>query len=177
VVAAYIEHSNVSHSFINPIEVPSLPIDPAKNIHFNFALHESYSDLNGLEEEFAVALDKTQRVWFRNSSRGLFEIPLLTSTGTKNFNPDFIVWVDKAIIAIDTKGDHLIKEDAGRKLFYINKTGNGLDLIIRLVTRGTWDDRVEKNNANGFTVWGIRNGKPHPIHAESVNEAAQICLR
>jgi type III restriction enzyme len=177
VVAAYIEHSSISQSFVNPIEVPALPIDPSKITKFNFALHESYSDLNVLEKEFAQALDKTQRVWFRNSSKGLFEIPLLTGGGTKNFNPDFIVWVDKAIIAIDTKGDHLIVEDAGRKLFYINKTGTGSDLIIHLVTRGTWNDRIEKTDAIGFTVWGLKQGKPHPIHADSVNEAVQLCLR
>ena len=177
VVTAYVEHSSVSHSFVNPIEVPALSIDPTKITKFNFSLHESYSDLNSLEKEFAVALDKTQRVWFRNTSKGLFEIPLLTSTGTKNFNPDFIVWVDKAIIAIDTKGDHLIKEDSGRKLFHIKKTGTGFDLFIRLVTRGTWDDRVEKTNGTGFTVWALRNGKPHPIHADSVNNAVQVCFR
>lgn len=177
VVAAYIEHSSVIQNFVNPIEVPGLPVDPAKVTNFNFALHESYSDLNGLEKEFAKAIDKTQRVWFRNSSRGLFEIPLLTSGGTKNFNPDFVVWMDKAIVAIDTKGDHLIVGDAGRKLFYINKTGNGADLIIRLVTRGTWNDQIEKIDAVGFTVWGLRQGKPHPLHADSVNDAVEMCLR
>ena len=32
--------------------------------------------------------------------------------------------------------------------------GNGADLIIRLVTRGSWNDRIEKTNVAGFTVWG-----------------------
>lgn len=177
VVAAYIEHSRVIHNFTKPIDVPAIAVDRSTATNFTYALHECYSGLNPFEKEFAQAIDKTQYVWFRNPSKGLFEIPLLTSGGTKNFNPDFIVWVDKTVIAIDPKADHLIKEDAGRKLFYIDKIGNGPDLFIRLVTQGTWNDRIEKSDNLGFTVWMLRNGKPHPIHANSVNEAVQLCLR
>lgn len=177
VVAAYIQNSRVIHNFANPITVPALAIDRSTATNFTSALHESYSDLNNFEKEFAQAIDKTQRVWFRNPSRGLFEIPLLASGGTKNFNPDFIVWVDKTIFVIDTKGDHLIKEDAGRKLFFIEKLGIGPDLFVRLVTRGTWNDAIEKIDNLGYTVWSLRNGKPHPTSAENVNEAVQQCLR
>ena len=177
VVAAFIEHSSVIHNFANPIEIPAVPVDPNHIVKFTFALHEGYSGLNSLEAEFAIALDKTQRVWFRNPSRGLFEIPLLTAGGNKNFNPDFVVWVDKEIVAIDTKGDHLIVQDAGRKLFHIKKIGTGPDLVIRLVTRGTWNDRIEKTDNVGFTVWLLRNGKAHPLHADDVSTAVQLCLR
>ena len=152
-------------------------MDKATATNFTSALHECYSDLNSFEKEFAQAIDKTKRVWFWNPSRGLFEIPLLNIGGTKHFNADFIVWVDKGIIAIDPKGDHLIKDDAARKLFYVDKIGNGPDLFIRLVTGGTWNDQMNKTNDLGFTVWALRNGKPHPTHADSVNEAVQICLR
>jgi len=152
---AYIEHSTIVHNFALPKVVPTLPVDHSTMEKFDNALHEGYSGLNGFEKEFARALDKTQRIWFRNSSRGLFEIPRLTSTGIKNFNPDFIVWVDKDIIAIDTKGDHLIVEDASKKLFFIKKVGSGPDLSIRLVTRGKWNDKIEKINSTGFTVGPI----------------------
>jgi type III restriction enzyme len=179
VVAAYIQHSRVFvfHNPVSPKEVPALPVDHSAIERFSNALHEGYSGLNTLETEFAQALDKTQRVWFRNPSRGLFEIPLLTQGGTKHFNPDFIVWTDKTIFAIDTKGDHLIREDAGRKLFYLDKKGTGLDVEIRLVTKGTWKDDFQKENADGFTVWLLRNGKPHPLRAKDVNEAVQFCLK
>jgi type III restriction enzyme len=177
VVAAYIEHSNVIHNNANPIEVPPVQVDPSDATPFNFALHESYSGLNSFEKEFAQALDKTQRVWFRNSSRGLFEIPLLSTGSTKNFNPDFIVWVDKTIVAIDPKGDHLIVEAAGRKLFFIDKIGSGFDLVIRLVTKGTWSEDFERNDYSGYTAWVLRNGKPHPLHADNINEAVSYCLR
>ncbi|MFZ1746161.1 MAG: DEAD/DEAH box helicase family protein [Nitrospirales bacterium] len=177
VVDAYIEHSIIVSSFANPLEVPAIPVDPSNMTIFTSSLHEGYSGLNDFEFEFAQALDKTKRVWFRNPSRGLFEIPLLTSGGTKNFNPDFIVWVDKRIIAIDPKGDHLIKEDAGRKLFFVEQVGTGSEVVIRLVTQGTWTDKIDKTNKLGFTVWTLRNGKPHPAHANNVSEAIQLCLQ
>lgn len=177
VVSAYIDNSTVIQNFANPIEVPALPIDPSNIVKFSNALHEGYSDLNSLEKEFATALDKSQRIWFRNPPRGLFEIPLLARGGSKNFNPDFIVWADKEIIAIDTKGDHLIVEDAGRKLFHVAKIGKGPDVTIKLVTRGKWDEKIQKNDNTGYTVWILKNGKPHPNHAANVSEAVQVCLR
>ena len=109
--------------------------------------------------------------------RGLFEIPLLTHGGTKNFNPDFVVFVDKGIVAIDTKGDHLIVEDASRKLFNIEKSGSGPDLSIRLLTRGEWNEQREKKGPDGFTVWAMRLGRPHPLPAASMAEAITLCLR
>lgn len=180
VVTAFIQNSNVVHSFADPVLVPGVAVDPANLLPFTFSVHENYSGLNALEKEFAQALDKTQRVWFRNASRGLFEIPLLTHGGTRNFNPDFIVWLDKekSIVAIDTKGDHLIVEDSSRKLFFINKIGNGPDLFIRLVTRGKWNSNpIERIEPDGFTVWALRNGKPHPTYAANMSEAVAVCLR
>jgi len=177
VVAAYIDNSCIVHSFVDSSPVPSVTIDPLNLMRFDNAIHEGYSGLNTLEKEFALALDKTQRIWFRNPSRGLFEIPLLTHGRTKNFNPDFVVWVDKGIVAIDTKGDHLILEDSSRKLFSIEKVGPGLDLTIKLVTRGEWNAHVEKIDDIGFTVWILQNGRQHPIHTKNVNEAVALCLR
>lgn len=177
VVTSYIENSSVIQNFANPFPVPTIVVDPTEIIKFSNALHDGYSDLNSLEKEFAAALDKSNKAWFRNPARGLFEIPLLSKGGTKNFNPDFIVWADKAILAIDTKGDHLIVEDAGRKLFHISKIGKGLDVIIKLVTQGTWDDKIQKNNKSGFTVWALKNGKPYPNHATNVSDAVKLCLR
>lgn len=177
VVTAYIDNSNVVNSFTDPMVVPGVNVDPLHLDKFNFSIHDGYSGMNGLEKEFAIALDKTQRVWFRNPSRGLFEIPLLTHGGTKNFNPDFVVWVDKGIVAIDTKGDHLIFQDAGRKLFSIDKIGSGPDLTIKLVTEGKWNEQREKIGSEGFTVWIMRHGKPHPLPASSMADAVTLCLK
>ena len=177
VVSAYIDHSVIIQNFANPVEVPGVSVDPSNVANFKNALHGGYSDLNTLEMEFADALDKSKKLWFRNASRGLFEVPLLARGESKNFNPDFIVWADKEVIAIDTKGDHLIVEDSGRKLFHVHKIGKGTSLVIKLVTRGKWDEKVQKVNNDGFTVWVLKNGKPHPHYTANVNDAVQICMR
>ena len=46
--------------------------------------------------------------------------------------------MDGYVIAIDSKGDHLINEDAGRKVFSSDKMEEGAELVIRLVTEGRW---------------------------------------
>jgi hypothetical protein len=56
----------------------------------------------------------------------------------RQFKPDFLVWRDKYVVAIDTKGDHLIVEDSARKLFEIPAVEEGTELVVRLVTEGEW---------------------------------------
>ena len=183
VVEAYIEHSAiVQNALDNPFEVGSVPVDEKKLVKFSNALHEGYSDLNGFERPFAEALDKTRRVWCRNPSQGGFGIPLLDRGNTRTFNPDFLVWADKTIAAIDTKGDHLITEDAGRKLFYIEKIEEGPELVIRLVTLGEWEVAAngvygKRSGSTGHTVWMLKQGKPFPTHCKNAVEAVQLCLR
>lgn len=183
VVDAYIEHSViVQNALDHPYVVNSIPVDEANLVSFNNAVHAGYSGLNRDELEFARALDKTKRVWCRNPAQGGFGIPLLDRGNTRTFNPDFLAWTDKTVLAIDTKGDHLITEDAGRKLFYIEKVEDGPELVIRLLTRGQW--QVAQNGvygklsgSSGFTVWTLKQGKPHPTHCGTVADAAQLCLR
>lgn len=177
IVSSYIEHSTVIQNFANPIEVPAVSINPLTKVKFTNALHDGYSDLNTFEKDFAVALDKSKKLWLRNPSRGLFEVPILARGDSKNFNPDFIVWIDKAIIAIDTKGDHLIVEDSGRKLFFISKVGKGPDVIIKLVTMGKWDEKIQKIAKDGYTVWTLKLGKPFPNHATNISDVVQLCLK
>ncbi|MGV3138165.1 DEAD/DEAH box helicase family protein [Brevibacillus agri] len=176
VVRAYIDYSSVIQNDFSSYKVSDIQYNPSEVTRFKNALHEGYSGLNKLEKKFATAIDSTKRVWLRNPSRGFFEIPLLDMGGTKNFNPDFLVWVDNSIVSIDTKGDHLIIADAGRKLFHIDKFGNGPDIKIRLVTEGEWNENITKDNNNGYTVWILRNGKAYPIHCKDVNEAVRLCL-
>jgi type III restriction enzyme len=161
--------------------VGAIPVDEAHLETFNNALHAAYSGLNRDELAFAKALDKTKRVWCRNPSQGGFGIPLLDRGNTRTFNPDFLAWTDKTVVAIDTKGDHLITEDAGRKLFFIEKVEDGAELVIRLVTRGEWQVANgvygKLSGSPGFTVWALKQGVPHPTHCSTVAEAAQLCLR
>jgi type III restriction enzyme len=139
IVDGYIEHSTIVQNALDrPYEPGSVLVEEAKMVRFRNALHEGYSDLNIFERTFAEGLDRTRRVWCRNPSQGGFSIPLLDRGSTRSFRPDFLVWVDNYVIAIDPKGDHLINEDAGRKVFSINKMEEGPELVIRLVTEGRW---------------------------------------
>jgi type III restriction enzyme len=183
VVDAYIEHSViVQNALDHPYEVAAIPVDETDLVKFTNALHGEYSGLNGEERAFAKALDKSRRVWCRNPSQGGFGIPLLDRGNTRTFNPDFLAWTDKTVVAIDTKGGHLITEDAGRKLFFIEKVEDGPELVIRLVTKGAW--QVAQNGvygklsgSDGFTVWALKQGKPHPTHCATIADAAELCLR
>jgi type III restriction enzyme len=183
IVDAYIEHSTIVQNALDrPYEAGSVLVDEAKMVLFRNALHEGYSDLNIFERTFAEALDRTRRVWCRNPSQGGFSIPLLDRGSTRSFRPDFLVWVDNYVIAIDPKGDHLINEDAGRKVFSIDKMEEGPELVIRLVTEGRWQSSPtglfgKISGTDGYTVWMLRQGRPHGIHCANVSAAVDVCLR
>jgi len=180
---AYSEHSQIlQNGNDDPYRVGPIPVNTAKLVKFQNAIHTGYSDLaNDFEREFATALDKSKKPWCRNPSQGGFEIPLLDRGNTKTFNPDFLVWADnKRVVAIDTKGDHLIVEDAGRKLFHIEASGGGPRIHIRLVTRGEWHAKRGEigkiAGTDGYTVWWLKNGKPHPTYCRNILKAVAACL-
>lgn len=182
VAEAYIEHSViVQNALDSPYVVGSVFVDETRLTHFKNAAHEAYSDLNELEKEFAQALDKTGKVWCRNPSQGGYEIPLLDRGNTRTFNPDFLIWVDKKrVVAIDTKGDHLIVEDAGRKLFHIDPVAPGPRVFIRLVTQGQWavvNSQPSKQAKLGYTVWSLKQGKLKTTVCNNMASAAQACLQ
>jgi len=179
VVDAYINHSAIVQNVLDhPYEIDSVPVDETKVTKFTNAIHAEYSDLNKFEREFAEALDKTRKIWCRNPQQGAFGIPLLDKGNTRTFNPDFLVWTRDHVYAIDTKGDHLIVEDAGRKLFHIKKIEDGPELVIRLVTQGKWNaDFTKTNGSSGYTVWSLKQGKLHAEHCTDAAKAANACLR
>ena len=177
VVEVYIEHSVIIQDSANTFSVPEIFINPEECHVFTNALHEKYSDFNQFELDFALELDKTKKTWFRNPKQGCFKIPLLDKGDTNNFNPDFIVWAGKNIIAIDTKGDHLIVGDAARKLFTIEKYGNGPDLLIKLVTEGEWTNDIKKIGKIGYTTWSYKNGKITSHYVTSLKECVAECIK
>lgn len=181
VVDAYVEHSEiVQHAHDSPYVVGPIPINEAKLERFRNALHDGYSDLNELEKAFAHALDRTKRVWCRNPAVGGFSIDLLDAGRTRQFKPDFLVWSEKLVVAIDTKGDHLIVEDSARKLFHITKIEEGAELVVRLVTEGEWQVRAgipEKTpGPSAYTVWRLKQGKLHAVKCETAAAAVRECL-
>jgi len=183
VANAYIEHSAiVQNALDDPYVVDSVFVDETRMVKFKNALHEGYSGMNELEKAFAAALEKTKKVWCRNPSQGGYEVPLLDRGNTRTFNPDFLVWADrKNVVAIDTKGDHLIVEDAGRKLFHIDAVSPGIHISVRLVTEGHWgvaNGLPHKAKGKlGFTVWSLKQGKLYPNPCKDAETAARACLQ
>ncbi|WP_010170110.1 hypothetical protein [Bacillus coahuilensis] len=176
VVETYIDYSSVMQNNYNLLEVSSIPINQGEMIRYRNSVHEGYSGLNNLEKTFAKAIDNCGLKWLRNPSRGYFEIPLLDLARNNNFNPDFIVWSENSIIAIDTKGDHLISQDSATKLFHLDSIGPGKPVKIRLVTEGKWDDERTKRGKQGYTVWFLNNGKVKPMWCKDVESAVSVCI-
>lgn len=143
---------------------------------FHNAVHPQYSDFNIFELEFARELDSRNVLWMRNPANGFLKIPLLDGKGTDTFNPDFIVWTENEILALDTKGSHLIAEDSNRKLFYIEKACEGKELIIKLVSEKKYNERQEVIDTSGYTVWMVKQGTICPTTCSTLKDAVDICI-
>lgn len=176
IAKAYLQRCEIKvKSNEEPFEVQEVGVDPDNVETYKHALHAKYSGLNNLEKKFAAALDKKKKPWMRNPSGGYW-LPLLSEKGRK-FSPDFLVWLDKEIIAIDTKGEHLIENEADRKLLLLTNDGKGANLHIRLVTEGEWDENFHmKPGSRGMTVWVSKHGRPWPTHYATPEEAVSACL-
>lgn len=179
IVAVYIQHSVIFQNEVDsPYSVGPVAIDPNASEEFKRSLHGKYSGLNSLEVKFARALDRTQRVWARNPVGSGYSLPLLHEG--RAYWPDFLVWVDKAVIVIDTKGDHLLVEATSSKLFEIDGAETGKRVLLRLVSEGHVElsaGTVQKKSKSGFTVWSWRNGRLQPTHCETEKEAVEVALR
>ncbi|OGR40690.1 MAG: hypothetical protein A2X35_09290 [Elusimicrobia bacterium GWA2_61_42] len=175
-VDAYLENSTLVFEEGNPYQAPMVFVNPKKQINFKYALHKGYSDLNPLEEAFARSLDEAKHPWMRNPVNGGFAIPLLDKSDTRNFFPDFLAWKDKTVFALDTKGDLLIDKDAGRKLLDIRDEKGARRVIVRLISKGKWQDTKTRRSDVGYTVWHIKSGQVKPRHSASAQEAVQTCL-
>jgi type III restriction enzyme len=185
IVDTYIEHSEiVQDSSDNPYKPGRIYVDENNLVEFRNSIHDGYSDLNDFELEFARELDKTKRVWCRNLPQSGFGIPLLNSLDPKSsmFYPDFLVWADQYIIAIDPKGKHLLDQAIRDKLFEMVKIEEeGPELLVRILSRGKWvmaGTQPNRQSTGGFTVWMKKlNRGIVPIFKESLSEAVKECLK
>ncbi|MEG7978756.1 MAG: hypothetical protein NY202_02405 [Mollicutes bacterium UO1] len=119
--------------------------NPSKSIAFVNSIHEKYSQLNKLEENFARALDKFGFKWCRNPARTGYSIPLISLGSTRNFYPDFLIFLPHKIIAVDTSGEHLIKDKIDRKLLNINAS-----LQVCFISQGKWEaETLAKTDESG----------------------------
>jgi len=180
VVSIYLQRVVLKQRLLNPYVVGSVLADPSTADGFKNSLHKRYSGLNkGLELPFASELDSLKVTWCRNPSQSGFGIPLLSPGQSKTFFPDFIAWKGNNIFALDTKGEHILAGEMGRKLLVIDPHPKSkLKLFLRLISKGTWSDRVQQQSADGHTVWALGAGHSlRPIHVATLNEAATTCLK
>jgi type III restriction enzyme len=176
VVAAYIENVELRQKVLDEYIVGPALVRSEEIEKFVNALHDGYDGLNTtLELPFARAIDKLGLTWYRNPSRSGYSIPLISLGPTRNFYPDFLVWKDENVFAIDTTGGHLLKEKTGRKLLSIGAAqGAPGQLVVRLVSEGKWNSAVEQEDSAGYTVWGRKQDNTlRATHVDDIDAAVE----
>jgi type III restriction enzyme len=158
VVDAYVQSARLSQRRPNPYIIGSMLARPDQVTEFKHAVHTGYAGLRPEEMRFAQALDGFGMRWTRNPDRTGYGIPLVTPGPTKTFYPDFLLWTALRVVCIDTKGPHLIRETAARKLLSISYPGEGPRLDIQFVSLGRHNERLERRDSEGCTAWSIAPG-------------------
>lgn len=178
VVSAYVENVYLVQKRIDHYLVGPMLGQPDQLKRYKYSLHEGYDRLNSLEQRFAAQLDKARLPWCRNPSQSGYGVPLITIGTTRTFYPDFLVWKDKVVFAIDTKAGNTLPEGAGRKLLRIQPPTGAKDrLIFRFFSEGTWTGPTEQQKRDGFTIWGIKqDGTRRITHHASLRDAVIAIL-
>lgn len=176
IAEVYRQNSIIVQNPLDTIPVGEVIINDDYYEEFQNSVHARYSDFNNFELDFARELDKKGLLWMRNPKNGILKIKLLDGKGTDTFNPDFIVWADNALYALDTKGSHLIFEDSIRKLFYLEKACDGKDLVIKLISEKKYNSHGQVIDQNGYTVWQLKQGQISPITCSTIKEAVNISI-
>lgn len=169
-VGQFLDYAQVKQQRRNAYNVGGVLARPSDVEQFSNALHDGYDGLNKLEKPFAQALDATGLPWCRNPSQTGYKIPLLSPGATVWFFPDFLLWVGDTVFCLDTKGEHLIEADAGRKLLSILPAiGSETRVEVKLISRGRWDAERTRTSPDGFTLWGARHdGRLNVRHFDEV---------
>ncbi|MET3803972.1 type III restriction enzyme [Nakamurella sp. UYEF19] len=179
IVNVYIDEVRIKQRLSNPYVPKTDQARPDEVTTFINAIHSGYAGLNSLELPFARAVDQTGLTWCRNPSRVGYGLPLVAIGATSNFYPDFLIWTDTRVICVDTKGGHLVRETAGRKLLHIQphpEAARRLD--IQFVTDGFWDHDLVNQGPDGYTRWGLNDeGKLKAKHFDSLAELVEALTR
>lgn len=158
--STYLDYAVIKQQKPNPYVVGPV-LGRKENLErFENSLHEGYDDLNKLESDFAYALDALGLPWCRNNPRTGYGIPLITTGPTVTFYPDFLLWVGDLVLCLETKGEHLIANDSGRKLLSIvpnERTSARVE--VRMISKGKWDSDNQPAGNDGYTLWGLTNGQ------------------
>jgi type III restriction enzyme len=178
VVDAYLKNVVLVQRKADPYKVGPALCREADVETFTNAIHEGYDGLNPLEREFAQCIDKTGLTWCRNPARTGYGIPLITIGTTTTFYPDFLVWNGDQILAVDTKGEHLLLEAAGRKLLNVRPHHKvSTTLSIRFVSKGKFNEQVQQEDRDGFTLWSRReDGTLRADHHQTMDDVVEALL-
>jgi len=128
------------------------------------AVHTAYNGLNAFERKVAEALDSLGKPWCRNPvGEGYFRIPI-PQLGADDiwFYPDFLLWTNKEIWALDPKGKHIREAAVQNKLLDLPTSGRiTLPVKIALILEGTYvhdaQQKLSKDTKDGFTL--VKRGR------------------
>lgn len=177
VVDAYIKNVRLTQRKSNPYVVGAVLAQPDGVKPFEHAVHDGYANLNSLELVFAGALDDTDTPWARNPPRSGYGIPLISVGATQWFYPDFLAWTEQRVVCIDTKGEHLIRDTAARKMLRIKPSGQGRRLDVQFVSLGKFDDNLDRLDTDGFTAWSLGDdGRIDAHHFADIESVAAFLL-
>ena len=178
-VDTYLSHAELAFEDFNPYSVGAILTRPDAVETFSNSLHAGYSDLNNVEMDVARILDSTGHLWARNPVNGGYSIPLLEKGESRRFFPDFLVWKDGAVFAIDPKGGFLLQTEAGKKLLAIRDENGRQRVYVRFITEGTWSaETLKQTGKPGVAVWRLSNSGQlrctnHPTMTAAVAKALE----
>jgi type III restriction enzyme len=176
-VDAYLQYSFLEYDEKGEFTIGPALVSPDA-IPFVNAVHEQYSNLNQDEIDCAQAIDSLGVTWMRNPSNGGYFIPLLEKgKGSKKFYPDFLVWRDELVFALDPKAKHLTNVALATKLLDIKSVDGTPKVVIRFISEGKWDKNIKQLDKVGHTVWSLRHGLPHPTFCITIKEAVEEAIK
>jgi hypothetical protein len=149
---------------------------------YNNAIHEEYNGLNPFEVKVADALDLLGLMWCRNPDKG-YGIPIIElGAGTQRFYPDFLLWTDDEIWAIDPKGVHLAQEAVTRKLLDLGAV-QGLEnpIYVALILDGKYHlnaagSPTKEAGKGGVTLVKRTSTGPKALNFDNVYDLAKALI-
>ncbi|QFP75050.1 DEAD/DEAH box helicase [Deinococcus sp. AJ005] len=138
------------------------------------AIHAQYNGMNAFEVLVADALDSLGNRWCRNPvSNDSFRLPIpILGADSLWFYPDFILWGNDEIIALDPKGKHLAEDAILNKLLDTALIkGHSTPVRVALILEGNFvpdaQGTLRKNgkSSDGYTL--VRRG---PIGIKTIHD-------
>lgn len=175
VADAYIENAQIKQVLPKPYTPGSILLHRSDMTPYTNSIHEGYDGLNKLEAPFATALDGLNLPWARNPPYQGYWLPLISIGTTTRFFPDFVLWNGDEVLLLETKGEHLVQSDAGRKLLsVIPDSRTGVKLSVRLISRGKWSADGTPGGKDGFSLWGLRQDQKMQVkHFDDLDTLVQ----